>query len=98
MEKYVDEFLKYMAKSHEELADTLEASKDMAVHMSVMITDIPNHDVSFIGYSDNAISELCREVTSNVTTYLNSIGDLQEAAAKNLELIWNQLSDGQIEE
>lgn len=98
MEQHITEAIGHMAKAHEELARILEAGRDICVHMCFLIENIPDMDASFISAGRETITEQAGEINTSVSTYLNSIGDLQEAAANNLGLVMKELKDGDAEE
>jgi uncharacterized protein YlzI (FlbEa/FlbD family) len=93
MDQHVNDIVEHIAKSHEEIARILEAGKDITVHMSYLISTIPDKEVSFHSGGRIMIAEHSGEIMSNVTSYLNSIGDLQEACANSLTHVVKQLSD-----
>ncbi len=97
MEKQVSEILEQMAKSHDELSRILHSTREIAVHLAVqLVNEIPNENASF--RSQDAIMRRSLDIAVNVTSYLNSIGDLQEALAENLEPIIEGLQDHTVEE
>lgn len=98
MEHDITDMLEHMAKSHEQLARLLKFGRDTTVHMSSLITAIPNRDASFIATEQAAVWLHAGELTASITSYLDSIGNLQEAAAENLELVMKGLTDDPEEE
>lgn len=85
MEHHVTLAMEFMVKSHYELARTLAADRDAAVHASRVIGRLPDHAPG-LGDREEAL-ELSLDVMQSVAAYLNSLGDLAEAVADQLELI-----------
>lgn len=88
MEHQVTLSIEHMAKSHQELARLLEAKRDIVVHLSDIINALPDGNISFCDKDDMIKS--CSEITTNVVSYLNSIGDLEEALADNLSCVMKE--------
>jgi len=85
LEHHVTLAMEFMVKSHYELARTLAADRDAAVHASRVIGRLPDHAPG-LGDREEAL-ELSLDVMQSVAAYLNSLGDLAEAVADQLELI-----------
>jgi len=95
MEKQITELLTHMARAHEELAAILHASKDITMHTAQdLVGTLPQHGIAS---GKDAILESALALAGSVVAYLNSIGDLQEALADNLEPVMEQLH-GEYEE
>lgn len=84
--------IEHMSKSHKELARLLEAERDIVVHLSNIVTSIPDKHISFA--ETDAVLKNCTEVTANVVSYLNSIGGLEEAIAENLTYVMKEIHGG----
>ncbi|GFR39063.1 hypothetical protein PRECH8_23590 [Insulibacter thermoxylanivorax] len=92
IDKQAADFLSHMAKAHEELANILLAAKDIALHTAhELVSVVPVQGMTFRG--KDAVLEQAMNLTSNVAAYLNSIGDLQEALADNLEPVLENLRE-----
>lgn len=96
MEQHVTANIEFMMKSHHELARILEAKRYVTSHVSHVVRSIPDQPESF-GSGDKAVV-LSLEVTQSIATYLNSLGDLEEAMAGNLELVIAELHTGEMPE
>lgn len=78
-----------MVKSHYEMARTLSAERDAAVHTSRVVASMPDHGPV---PGDHELSlELSLELMESVAAYLSSLGDLEEAMADQLEIILKHL-------
>lgn len=93
MEHHISNIVEHMAKSHEELSNTLRASRDIAMHMAYLIESIPDENVSFLREGRQMLLNESSELNGSISSYLNSIGDLQEALGDNLKLIMKQLRE-----
>jgi hypothetical protein len=85
MEHHVTLSMEFMVKSHYELARTLAAERDAAVHASRVIGRLPDHGPD-LGEREAAL-ELALDVMQSVAVYLSSLGDLEEAVADQLEIV-----------
>lgn len=85
MEEYVTRTLAHMAESQQHLERILRAKRDVVVHLSDLITVLPDVDVSFCNKDD--MYEQCSDLTTNLVSYLNSIGEFEEALAENLSIV-----------
>lgn len=81
--------MEFMVKSHYELARTLAADRDSVSHTSRVISALPDHGPT-LGEPEAAL-ETSLEVLQTVAVYLNSLGDLEEALADQLEIILKQI-------
>lgn len=89
MEKQISELLAHMARAHEELAAILQASKDITLHTAQdLVGTLPQHGIAS---GKDACLESALALAGSVVAYLNSIGDLQDALADNLEPVMEQL-------
>lgn len=93
MEHHISNIIGHMAKSHEELAHILQAGRDLTVHMSYLIDNIPDQNMSFMDGGKDALMEEATELNGSVTAYLNSIGELEDAIGDNLKLVMKQIRD-----
>jgi methyl-accepting chemotaxis protein len=90
VEQKVTAIIEHMAKSHQEMANILEAKRHVAVTMSHVITAIPDTHMSFSGL--DSMTEYSMGITENITSYLNSLADLEEAIAENLGYVMKELN------
>lgn len=96
MQHHVTSIIAHMAKSHRELARLLEAKRQSIMNMAQVIFALPSDGVNFPGTS--AVSSNAMDVTKSVTSYLNSLAELEEAMADTLEIVVKELSEGEHEE
>jgi hypothetical protein len=90
MEEAITSMLQHMAKSHLKMANILGSKSSVGVRMAYLIDSIPNYNPGFEGLESMMTQSL--EITKNVTAYLNSLADLEEAIASNLGLILKALN------
>lgn len=96
MQQQVTAIIAHMAKSHREMARVLEAKRHSIANMAQVVTALPSEHLSDQGIpviTGNAV-----EVNKSITSYLNSLADLVEALADNLEMVVKELNDGEHEE
>ncbi len=98
MEQQISEIIEHMAKSHEELARALEAGRDMAVHLSYLIEVIPDAGMNMPDTGREAITGHAVSIAADVTTYLGTIAELQDALAENLSPVLQELKGDSSEE
>lgn len=96
MQKEIDAIFHHMAQSHQEIAKILQSKRQVTVFVSKLVQEIPDASPSF-GELENTI-EQSMLVAKNVTAYLNSLADLEEAIAYNLSLIMRDLMSEPVEE
>lgn len=97
MERQLTDILEHMAKAHEELSRILRSTRDITMHTAEhLVTTLPDHQPNF--QRKEGIMEHALELAGNVTAYLNSLGDLHEALADNLEPVMEQLREQAEEE
>lgn len=89
MDHHITLAMEFMVKSHYELARTMAAERDAAVHASRVIGLLPDHAPA-LG-DRRAALELSLDLMQNVAVYLNSLGDLEDVVADQLELILREL-------
>lgn len=81
--------MEFLVKSHYELTRTLSAERDAVTHTSRVICALPDQGPT-LGEPETAL-EASLEVLQTVAVYLNSLGDLEEALADQLEVIVKQI-------
>jgi hypothetical protein len=92
----VTSIIGHMSKSHMEIARILEAKRQNIVNTAHVIGALPNANLQFDGaltIGSNAI-----DISKSVTLYLNSLAELEEAIADNLELVIKELAEYEDEE
>ena len=91
MEKLITELLTHVARAHEELASILHASREITMHTAQeLVGTLPQRGIAS---NKDAVLESALALAGSVVAYLNSIGDLQDALADNLEPVMEQLHD-----
>lgn len=90
MDHQIDSAIHHMATSHQQIARILEAKRQSAANASQLVQAIPD-DHRFEGFEE--LVKNAGMVTQSVTAYLNSIAELEEAVASNLEHVMKQLKD-----
>lgn len=85
MQDQITSILEHMAKSQHELARTLEAKREVIAHMAKMVSEIPDQHPSF--GEIEALMEHSLSITKGITSYLNSLAELEDAIADNLSPI-----------
>jgi uncharacterized membrane protein YheB (UPF0754 family) len=88
---HVTNIIHYLARSHVEMAKIMEEKRHIAVHMSQLIDQIPDHPAF------KTVEQTCKnsmDITENLTAYLNSIAELEEAIAENLTHVIKEMSTG----
>lgn len=89
MEQLKTVTIAHMAKSHWELAHILEAERDIAIQLSRVICALP--DQSPVLAEQLVARDHASQITKTVSKYLNSLSELEEAIAENLEQIMVEL-------
>ncbi|RAV22067.1 nucleoside-diphosphate sugar epimerase [Paenibacillus contaminans] len=93
MDQQITTVISHMAKSHLELARIIEAKRQSVVHAAKLVTAIPNENPSVEGFEGT--TDFALQVTKNVTSYLNSLADLEEALAENLTQVMKELNSNE---
>jgi methyl-accepting chemotaxis protein len=91
VQNQITEMVHHMANSHEQMANIIEAKRHVAVHLSSL-----NHQISQADPNMGEIQSLMEHsllVTKSITSYLNSLADLEDALAENLICIMKEMSD-----
>ncbi|UJF32093.1 hypothetical protein [Paenibacillus hexagrammi] len=91
MQERISAIVEHMAKSQHELARTLEAKRSVVAHMAMLVEQIPDHGPSF--GEIEALMEHSLDVTKGITSYLNSLADLEDAIADNLAPIMKAMKE-----
>ncbi|NOV04253.1 hypothetical protein [Paenibacillus planticolens] len=85
MQEQITSILEHMAKSQHEMARTLEAKREVVVHMAKMVSEIPDHNPTF--GEIEALMEHSLSITKGISSYLNSLAELEDAIADTLSPI-----------
>ncbi|MFE4568589.1 hypothetical protein [Paenibacillus chitinolyticus] len=93
MEREKDALVRHISRSHLELAKILHYKSEVAAHMAGLIGQIPDKNPAFAD-NETLLSQSVN-VTRNVTSYLSSLADLEEALATNLGLVVKELESGE---
>lgn len=89
-EQHIASAIEYIARSHQQIAHILEAKRDIVVHLANLVTSLADTNLSF-STKDHMVKS-CTSMTENVVSYLNSIGELEEAIAENLGLVMKEVN------
>lgn len=93
MEQSITDMIEQMARSQEELAHMLSASRDIAVHMTYLIEDIPDENMSFLSGGRESFMEHVGELNGSVSAYLNSISELEDTLGDTLKIVMKQIEE-----
>ncbi|WP_409341786.1 nucleoside-diphosphate sugar epimerase [Paenibacillus sp. MBLB4367] len=93
MDQQITAIIHHMSKSHHELARIIEAKRQSVVHAARLITAIPNENPSVEGFEGT--TDFALSVTKNLTSYLNSLADLEDAMADNLTQVMKELNSNE---
>ncbi|TBL81739.1 hypothetical protein [Paenibacillus thalictri] len=96
MQNQITDMIVHMAKSQEELANIIEAKRHIAIHLSALSHHIPHENPGFGDISD--LMEQSLLVTKSITSYLNSLADLEDALTENLTSVIKELEEDPGEE
>jgi methyl-accepting chemotaxis protein len=91
LQSQITEMIYHMANSQEEMADIIEAKRHVVVHLSLL-----NHQISDVDPNFGEIQSLMKHsllVTKNITSYLNSLADLEDAMSENLSYVTREMEE-----
>ncbi|NHN30192.1 hypothetical protein [Paenibacillus agricola] len=91
MQNQITKMVHYMADSQEQVANIIEAKRHVAVHISLLNQQIPKADAR-MGEIES-LMEHSLLVTKSITSYLNSLADLEDALAENLSCVMKEMTD-----
>ncbi|WP_438347167.1 nucleoside-diphosphate sugar epimerase [Paenibacillus sp. FA6] len=91
MQSKIDGMLTHMSNSHQQMARTLDAERQMATHMAQIIHDLPDSNLEFDDIS--ALINHSGEINKSIIAYLYSLADLEEALAETLSHVIRELGD-----
>lgn len=89
LEEKITEMIGHMARSHQQLARIIEAKKDVTLVMGSLISAIPDDHEASNHYED--LLQNSKVIAKSLTSYLNSLADLEEALAGNLGNVMKEL-------
>jgi methyl-accepting chemotaxis protein len=90
VDQKVTAIIEHIAKSHQEMANILEAKRHIAVTMSQIISAIPDVNMSFSGLEST--TEYSMGITENISSYLNSLAEFEESIAENLSYVMKEMT------
>ncbi|MEC0232230.1 MULTISPECIES: nucleoside-diphosphate sugar epimerase [Paenibacillus] len=96
MEQRVTTIISHIAASHREMSKILEAKRSISTQMASIAKDIPDSHPDFEGLS--MLQEQALQLTKNITAYLNSLANLEEAIAQQTEIVMKEMKDPEDEE
>ncbi|NEW04432.1 nucleoside-diphosphate sugar epimerase [Paenibacillus sp. SYP-B3998] len=74
----------------------LEAKRVVTSQMASIASDIPDSNPDFEGLG--MLQEQALQLTKNVTAYLNSLANLEEAIAQQTEIVMKEMNGSDAEE
>lgn len=89
MEERVTEIVSHIAASHSQMAQILETHRHVSTQMAAIAGDLPDSHPEFAGLAMLQVRAL--QLTKNVTAYLNSLAALEEAMAKQTEMVMKEI-------
>lgn len=96
MEQRVTTIISHIAASHHEMSKILEAHRSVSTQMAGIARDIPDSHPHFEGLS--MLQEQALQLTKNITAYLNSLANLEEAIAQQTEIVMKEMKEPDNEE
>jgi hypothetical protein len=90
MEQYIESKLHAMAKAQEQLARLVAAESRMVLHMAGLAREIPGEAQPFVGGSAE-FPRTAKLMTKQLSAYLQTVAELEEALADNLSLAVKEL-------
>jgi methyl-accepting chemotaxis protein len=91
VQNQITEMIHHMANSQEQMANIIEAKRHVAIHISLLNQQISQADPN-MGEIES-LMEHSLLVTKSITSYLNSLADLEDALSENLSCIMKEMSD-----
>ncbi len=96
MEQRVTKIISHIAASHREMSRILETHRSVSTQMATIASDIPDSHPNFDGIG--MLQEQALQLTKNITAYLNSLANLEEAIAQQTEIVMKEMKDPEDEE
>jgi len=85
MEKRTTEILTHLSHSHQQLARTLEAKRQIIMRMAELVNGLPDVHPQLDG--PDGLFDQSSQVTKSVIAYLSSLADLEEALADSMSSV-----------
>jgi hypothetical protein len=89
MERKITTIISHIMNSQQQMAKILESERYIVDHIARIVNVIPDRQPSFS--TTDAIVKNASEVTKNVSSYLTSLADFEEAVADNLTAVMKEL-------
>ncbi|OCT14003.1 nucleoside-diphosphate sugar epimerase [Paenibacillus pectinilyticus] len=89
MEQRVTTIIAHIAASHGEMAKILETHRHVSTQMAGIVQELPDSHPDFAGLEN--LQKRALQLTRQVTAYLNSLADLEEAIAKQTEMVMKEM-------
>ncbi|CAH1229928.1 hypothetical protein PAECIP111891_06576 [Paenibacillus allorhizoplanae] len=89
MEERVTQIISHIAASHSQTGRILETHRHVSTQMAAIAGDLPDSHPEFAGL--DMLQKRALQLTKNVTTYLNSLAELEEAMAMQTELVMKEI-------
>lgn len=90
MQTKIDAMLTHLSHSQQQMARILDAERHVAVHMAQLIHDLPDTNPEFEGIE--SLIENSGQINKSIISYMESLADLQEALAENLNHVVRELA------
>ncbi|MNG33406.1 hypothetical protein D3C84_1196500 [compost metagenome] len=78
-----------IAASHSQMGRILETHRHVSTQMATIAGELPDSHPQFEGLAN--LQKRALQLTKNVTAYLNSLAELEEAMAKQTELVMKEI-------
>lgn len=89
MEERVTKIISHITASHSQMAHILEAHRHISTQMAVVAGELPDSHPDFAGLE--MLQKRALQLTQNVTAYLTSLADLEEAIAMQTEILMKEI-------
>ncbi|NQX64060.1 nucleoside-diphosphate sugar epimerase [Paenibacillus qinlingensis] len=89
MEERVTQIISQIAASHSQMGRILETHRHVSAQMAAIAGDLPDSHPEFGGLG--MLQKRALQLTQNVTAYLNSLADLEEAMAMQTEMLMKEI-------
>ncbi len=95
MEQKITDIIMHMGHSHQQLARIIDAERHVTVRLSEIVNALPDQEPNFEGVE--GLMENSSSINKSLISYLNSIADLQDAMAENLNHVISELKGSEEE-
>ncbi|KRF00395.1 hypothetical protein ASG89_26535 [Paenibacillus sp. Soil766] len=89
MEERVTKIISQIAASHSQMGRILETHRHVSTQMAAITGDLPDSHPGFAGLE--MLQKRALQLTKNVTVYLNSLAELEEAMAMQTEIVMKEI-------